>query len=162
MNPRVGYWKIFQLLNLANCQGDFVKVFFVVFILSSLLTGCSTGSFSVGGNNDKLKRDYVEQHLIEGKSTKADVRRDFGEPPKGNITYNSDKEEVWSYPADSGFNLADAAASIITGVLASEAARVANSQNNFEAVNFIHREKLRTVCHHQSCRQRIKHLEQRQ
>ncbi len=41
---------------------------------------CRRVSGFVGGNRDKINASYAREHLIIGKTTKAEVRRLFGEP----------------------------------------------------------------------------------
>lgn len=106
-----------------------MKATYGLILIVSLLAGCSSGGMSLGGNTDKLSREYVTQHLIVGKTTKADVRRDFGEPESGRISIKSNGEETWYYAVDKGFDLMGAAASMIPISGASSAASVANSQN---------------------------------
>ncbi|MEW5289358.1 hypothetical protein ABW286_09215 [Erwinia papayae] len=84
---------------------------------------------SVGGNSDKLSREYISQHITVGKTTKSDVRRDFGTPASGRISIKSDGSESWYYPVDSGYDLLGAAASLIPISGASTAANVASSNN---------------------------------
>lgn len=106
-----------------------MKTLMILAVSVLLLVGCSSGGMSLGGNEDKLSHEYISQHVIVGKTTKADVRRDFGEPKSGHISYSSDGKESWYYPVDEGFNLMGAAASLVPISGASSAASVANSQN---------------------------------
>ncbi|WP_409160421.1 hypothetical protein [Pectobacterium sp. B2J-2] len=99
-------------------------------VLSALLlAGCSSGGISLGGNEDKLSHEYLTKHLIVGKTTKSDVRRDFGEPEPRFISFDSSGTEIWYYPVDEGFDLIGAAASLVPISGASSAAKVANNQS---------------------------------
>jgi hypothetical protein len=51
---------------------------FYLFLVVFALTGCS--GTTIGGNEDKLTPAYLKQHLIVGKTTKAEVRQYFGAP----------------------------------------------------------------------------------
>ncbi|MGC6386588.1 hypothetical protein ACMV8I_02850 [Ewingella sp. S1.OA.A_B6] len=106
-----------------------MKATYGLLLITLLLSGCSSGSMSLGGNTDKLSREYITQHVVVGKTTKSDVRRDFGEPESGRISIKANGEESWYYSVDEGFNLMNAAASIIPISGASTAANVANSQS---------------------------------
>lgn len=106
-----------------------MKALLSLVLSTLLLVGCSSGGMSLGGNADKLSHEYVTQHIVVGKTTKSDVRRDFGEPPSGRISYSSNGTESWYYPVDEGYDLMGAAASLVPISGASSAASVANSQN---------------------------------
>ena len=64
-----------------------LSLFLVVFAL----TGCS--GTTIGGNEDKLTPAYLKQHLIVGKTTKAEVRQYFGAPDSGHTTVTYDQPE---------------------------------------------------------------------
>jgi len=52
----------------------------------------------IGQSEDRLSREYLQTHLIAGKSTKQDVRSLFGEPRYK--SEGSDKRDYWSYSED--------------------------------------------------------------
>ncbi len=76
-----------------------LSLFLVVFAL----TGCS--GTTIGGNEDKLTPAYLKQHLIVGKTTKAEVRQYFGAPDSGHTTVTASGKESWYYSVDKGINL---------------------------------------------------------
>ena len=55
-----------------------------------LLAGCATGNTSIANES----ADTVQQKIIKGKTTKADLRAAFGEPSDTGI---SDGQEFWGY-----------------------------------------------------------------
>ncbi|WYX24887.1 hypothetical protein WJ969_02370 [Achromobacter xylosoxidans] len=57
-----------------------------------LLTACAGMG---GGSEDKMSSAYLKQHLIPGKTTKADVQQLFGAP--GYKTEESNDGGMWSY-----------------------------------------------------------------
>ncbi len=76
-----------------------------------MLAGCVSGF--VGGNRDKINASYAREHLIIGKTTKAEVRRLFGEPSPTLSSVDSDGEEGWVYTTDSGTNVLSAASNAL-------------------------------------------------
>ncbi|HDU5780464.1 lipoprotein [Klebsiella pneumoniae] len=93
-----------------------LSLFLVVFAL----TGCS--GTTIGGNEDKLTPAYLKQHLIVGKTTKAEVRQYFGAPDSGHTTVTVSGKESWYYSVDKGINLVSLAGSMIPVTGASQAA----------------------------------------
>lgn len=93
-----------------------LSLFLVVFAL----TGCS--GTTIGGNEDKLTPAYLKQHLIVGKTTKAEVRQYFGAPDSGHTTVTASGKESWYYSVDKGINLVSLAGSVIPVTGASQAA----------------------------------------
>ncbi len=90
------------------------------FILLFALIGCS--GTTIGGNEDKLSPTYLKQHLIVGKTTKAEVRQYFGAPDAGHTTVTASGKESWYYSVDKGINLVSLAGSMIPVTGASQAA----------------------------------------
>ena len=85
-----------------------------------LLTACSSPPI-LGGNEDKLTVDYIKQHIVVKKSTKADVESAFGKPNVHHV--NSDgAEETWTYYVEQGRNLMGFATMLVPGGTGSVAA----------------------------------------
>lgn len=60
--------------------------------IAATLLGCATAG------NDRVKdqtQDTVAQKLISGKTTKADVKEQFGEP--SSISFTDSGNEIWTY-----------------------------------------------------------------
>ncbi|ENX36496.1 hypothetical protein F889_00210 [Acinetobacter colistiniresistens] len=67
------------------------KALLVALVLG--MTACA--SMSGGASNDKYQPSYLQSHLIQGQTTKAEVIAMFGEPKSKSIS--SDKSEYWYY-----------------------------------------------------------------
>jgi outer membrane protein assembly factor BamE (lipoprotein component of BamABCDE complex) len=83
-----------------------------------LFAGCAAQSVTTG--TKKLSREFVDQNLVKGKTTKADVRVMLGEP-QSQVTTDlaNHKVEAWSYTktfyrdaAEKGFGYAVARAMV--------------------------------------------------
>jgi outer membrane protein assembly factor BamE (lipoprotein component of BamABCDE complex) len=62
----------------------------VTFMLVVMLGGCATGNTSIA-NESTLT---LSQKLVKGKTTKADVSKNFGEPSERGM---NDGKEYWAY-----------------------------------------------------------------
>lgn len=66
---------------------------FMIILASIALFGCASTA-----GNDRIKdhsQDTISQSIVVGKSTKSDVRKEFGEPTA--ITLNDSGSENWTY-----------------------------------------------------------------
>jgi len=58
--------------------------------LAVLLTGCATGNTSIANESTST----LSQKLVKGKTTKADVSKNFGEPSERGM---NESKEYWAY-----------------------------------------------------------------
>jgi hypothetical protein len=94
-------------------------------MMLAMLSACA----NMGGNNgeDKMSMGYLRQHLVAGKTTKAEVQQMFGTP------YYKDEQpngaDYWSYSEDqiNGKDMMSQVAQYVPG-LGSIGTAAANSQ----------------------------------
>lgn len=88
----------------------------VVAALCLPLTACQTLQ---GGSFDKYEASFIKENLVKGKTTKADVRRIYGEPESMND--DSYGESSWYY-SDNNYD--------VTGLVQSTLGSISGYLNN--------------------------------
>lgn len=65
-------------------------------LIAAAMLASIVGCANMGtGGEDRLSRNYIEQHLTVNKSTKENVRALYGEPSYK--SESSNREDYWSY-----------------------------------------------------------------
>jgi len=77
-----------------NNAKDIMKIFSIVvttlLMSAALLSGCATGNTSIANESAAS----IQQKIVKGKTTKADLRAAFGEPSETGI---NEGKEFWAY-----------------------------------------------------------------
>ncbi|EPG39557.1 hypothetical protein F907_00861 [Acinetobacter colistiniresistens] len=59
------------------------------------LTACTSMPFGGGASAEKFQQSYLQQNLIKGKTTKADIVAKYGEPVSKSV--HASGRETWVY-----------------------------------------------------------------
>ncbi|HFN0608740.1 hypothetical protein ACYBCU_24060 [Klebsiella pneumoniae] len=89
------------------------------------------GACSSGGGEDKFSASYVQSHIVEGKTTKAQVQQLYGVPDSNEKSSNG---TTWVYYKNADYNSVSSLAGYIPGAGAiSSALGMANSASEASA-----------------------------
>ncbi|MDD7998679.1 hypothetical protein FEI17_05165 [Kosakonia radicincitans] len=80
----------------------------LVVVSAILLSACS----SMGGGEDKFSASYVQSHIVEGKTTKAQVQQLYGVPDDNEKSSNG---TTWVYHKNADYSSVSSLAGYIPG-----------------------------------------------